>query len=101
MALYPIRLAGCCTGWRNHPGAIHLYIHLTEASSTPERAEPYADRLAKLMPGSGHLCSGQTTYVKLRYDEGSPRRVEDLFIRDRDGNPLGGLKMANGTNSMN
>lgn len=38
-----------------HPGAIHLYIHLTEASSTPERAAPYADRLATLMPGSGHL----------------------------------------------
>jgi tetratricopeptide (TPR) repeat protein len=39
----------------DHPGAIHLYIHLTEASTTPERAEPYADRLAALMPGAGHL----------------------------------------------
>ncbi|MGH8071865.1 MAG: tetratricopeptide repeat protein [Candidatus Entotheonellia bacterium] len=39
----------------NHPGAIHLYIHLTEASATPERAEPYANRLAALMPGAGHL----------------------------------------------
>ncbi len=39
----------------NHPGAIHLYIHLTEASTTPERAEPYANRLAALMPGAGHL----------------------------------------------
>lgn len=39
----------------DHPGAIHLYIHLTEASSTPQRAEPHADRLAALMPGSGHL----------------------------------------------
>lgn len=38
-----------------HPGAIHLYIHLTEASATPERAEPYANRLATLMPGAGHL----------------------------------------------
>jgi len=38
-----------------HPGAIHLYIHLTEASATPERAEPYANRLAALMPGAGHL----------------------------------------------
>ena len=26
-----------------------------EASDTPERAEPYADRLAALMPGAGHL----------------------------------------------
>ncbi len=39
----------------NHPGAIHLYIHMTEASTTPGRAEPYADRLAGLMPGAGHL----------------------------------------------
>jgi tetratricopeptide (TPR) repeat protein len=39
----------------DHPGAIHLYIHLTEASAHPERAERYADRLAHLMPGAGHL----------------------------------------------
>lgn len=39
----------------DHPGAIHLYIHLTEASATPARAEPYADRLAASMPGAGHL----------------------------------------------
>lgn len=38
-----------------HPGAIHLYIHLTEASATPERAEPHADRLAALMPAAGHI----------------------------------------------
>jgi tetratricopeptide (TPR) repeat protein len=38
-----------------HPGAIHLYIHLTEASATPEKAEPYADRLAALMPAAGHV----------------------------------------------
>jgi tetratricopeptide (TPR) repeat protein len=39
----------------NHPGAIHFYIHLTEASATPERAEPYANHLAASMPGAGHL----------------------------------------------
>jgi tetratricopeptide (TPR) repeat protein len=39
----------------DHPGAIHLYIHLTEASAEPERAEPYADRLAPLMPAAGHI----------------------------------------------
>jgi tetratricopeptide (TPR) repeat protein len=39
----------------DHPGAIHLYIHLTEASATPARAEPYADRLAALMPAAGHV----------------------------------------------
>ena len=39
----------------NHPQAIHLYIHLMEASA-PEKAEASADRLAKpLMPGAGHF----------------------------------------------
>jgi tetratricopeptide (TPR) repeat protein len=55
----------------NHPGAIHLYIHLTEASTTPERAEPYADRLAELMPGSGHLVHmGSHTFYRVgRYQD--------------------------------
>ena len=39
----------------DHPGASHYYIHLMEASDTPERAVPYADRLGALMPGAGHL----------------------------------------------
>jgi len=37
------------------PAAIHLYIHLTEASSAPRKAERHADKLAALMPGAGHL----------------------------------------------
>lgn len=39
----------------DHPGAIHYYIHTVEASTDPKRAEPYAERLGKLMPGAGHL----------------------------------------------
>ena len=39
----------------DHPGAIHYYIHLVEASDQPERAEPYAGRLPQAMPGAGHL----------------------------------------------
>jgi len=39
----------------DHIGAIHLYIHAVEASTRPERAEPYADRLAKMEIGAGHL----------------------------------------------
>jgi len=38
-----------------HPGAAHLYIHTVEASSSPERAAPYADRLGDAMPAAGHL----------------------------------------------
>jgi tetratricopeptide (TPR) repeat protein len=39
----------------DHVQAIHLYIHLTEASVHAGKATPYADRLGTLMPGSGHL----------------------------------------------
>jgi tetratricopeptide (TPR) repeat protein len=39
----------------NHPGALHLYIHAVEASTTPQRAEAAADRLETLMPGAGHI----------------------------------------------
>ena len=40
---------------RDHPLALHLYIHALEASSNAKKAEPAADRLANLVPGSGHL----------------------------------------------
>jgi imidazolonepropionase-like amidohydrolase len=46
------------------------------------------------MPGSGHLISGQTIYLKLRLGE----TVDDLAYRFEDGAHMGGLKMANGTN---
>jgi tetratricopeptide (TPR) repeat protein len=39
----------------DHPGAIHFYIHTMEASANPEKALPYARRLAATMPGAGHL----------------------------------------------
>ena len=39
----------------NHAGAIHLYIHAVEASTTPERALAPAERLGALMPGAGHI----------------------------------------------
>ena len=38
-----------------HPGLCHLYIHAVEASSTPNRAVPAAERLRTKMPGAGHL----------------------------------------------
>lgn len=49
-----------------------------------------------VMPGSGHLSSGQTLYLKLR----NGKIVDDLLIKDAQGNIAGGLKMANGTNSI-
>ena len=38
----------------NHPGACHYYIHAVEAVN-PKAAVPCAERLAKLMPGEGHM----------------------------------------------
>lgn len=49
-----------------------------------------------VMPGSGHLLSGQTLYLKLRRG-GS---VEALAVRDGEGRMRGGIKMANGTNPL-
>lgn len=61
------------------------------------RAQAGGITAANIMPGSGHLMSGQTIYVKFR--EG--RRAEDLLFC---GDPLteicGGMKMANGTNPL-
>ncbi len=48
-----------------------------------------------IMPGSGHLMSGQTVYLKLRPAE----TIDDLVIHTEDGRIAGGMKMANGTNS--
>ncbi len=64
-------------------------------SSSFQRAQAGGITTVNVMPGSGHLVSGQTVYLKLR--EG--RRLEDLSILSDEGMPMGGLKMANGTNS--
>jgi len=38
-----------------HPGALHLYIHLLEATDKVDKAEGPADRLLTLMPAAGHM----------------------------------------------
>ena len=55
----------------HHIGAMHYYIHATEASPAPRRAEPYADALAALAPGSGHLVHMPAhTYIRIgRYHD--------------------------------
>jgi tetratricopeptide (TPR) repeat protein len=79
----------------DHPGAIHLYIHLMEASKHADRAEPYADKLAALMPGAGHLVhmpshiyyrigryrdSAATNKKAVRVDERAFERMDTLDI---------------------
>lgn len=61
-----------------------------------KRARAGGITTANLMPGSGHLMSGQTLYLKLR----DGNTVESLAYKNDDGSPAGGMKMANGTNSM-
>jgi tetratricopeptide (TPR) repeat protein len=38
-----------------HPGACHLYIHATESSEHPEKAEDCAAHLGHAIPGASHL----------------------------------------------
>ena len=59
-----------------------------------QKAQAGGLTVANVMPGSGHLSSGQTLYLKLR----DGRVVDDLLMYDEKGKILGGLKMANGTN---
>lgn len=61
-----------------------------------QRAQAGGVTTANVMPGSGHLMSGQTVYLKLR-DENT---IGEWLIRDADGRGMGGMKMANGTNSI-
>lgn len=61
-----------------------------------QRAQAGGITTVNVMPGSGHLLSGQTLYLKLR----DGKVIDDLLIRDAGGNIAGGIKMANGTNSL-
>ena len=55
-----------------HPGACHLYIHATEASLQPARAERCADLLIDGMPGASHMRHMPShTYMRIgRYGDG-------------------------------
>lgn len=64
--------------------------------STFEKARAGGLTMVNIMSGSGHLLSGQTIYLKLR--DGTT--IEDLALRNKDGSIAGGIKMANGTNSI-
>jgi imidazolonepropionase-like amidohydrolase len=59
-----------------------------------QKAQAGGITTANIMPGSGHLLSGQTLYVKLR----EARTVDELAITMPDGSLAFGVKMANGTN---
>ena len=49
----------------SHPGAMHYYIHATEASRNAEKALPYADKLRTAMPSAGHMVHMPShTYIR-------------------------------------
>jgi tetratricopeptide (TPR) repeat protein len=62
-----------------HPGACHYYIHAVEAVN-PELAVPCAERLARLMPGEGHMVHMPAhIYVRVgRYKDAAASNVHAI-----------------------
>ncbi len=63
----------------DHPGACHYYIHAVEAVN-PALAVPCAERLAKLMPGVGHMVHMPAhIYVRVgRYNDAAESNVHAI-----------------------
>ena len=80
-----------------HPG-VRILDAIDPQSDTFKKAIAGGITTVNVMPGSGYLMSGQTVYLKLRKD---PETINDmLFCKDILNEVCGGLKMANGTNSL-
>lgn len=64
----------------DHPGAHHFYIHIVEASRSPERGEASADKLEALMPGAGHLVHMPAhIYIRVgRYKDAADSNVRAI-----------------------
>ena len=76
-------------------GDVRILDAIDIHSDNIRRAQAGGVTTVNVMPGSGHLMSGQTAYLKLR----NGRTIEDmLYCNDTDHGICGGLKMANGTN---
>jgi imidazolonepropionase-like amidohydrolase len=76
---------------------VRILDSLNVRSASLQRAQAGGITTVNVMPGSGHLDSGQTLYIKLRDDANT---VDDLLILDASGAYMGGIKFANGTNSI-
>ena len=81
--------------------AMHPDVRIMDAidprSDTFYKARAGGITSVNVMPGSGHLMSGQTVYLKLR--EANTTEYMLLYLDD-DKTIYGGLKMANGTNPI-
>lgn len=73
-----------------------IYDSINIRDSGFKRAQAGGLTTLNVMPGSGHLLSGQTIYIKVK----NVGTIDEAVIRDAGGNILGGMKMANGTNSQ-
>ncbi|MGD9563345.1 MAG: amidohydrolase family protein [Pyrinomonadaceae bacterium] len=76
---------------------VRLLDGINAQASSLQRAQAGGITTVNVMPGSGHLDSGQTLYLKLR--DGAVK-IDDLLIFDAAGKYAGGIKFANGTNSL-
>jgi imidazolonepropionase-like amidohydrolase len=76
---------------------VRLLDSLNVRASGIQRAQAGGITTVNVMPGSGHLNSGQTLYLKLRDNANT---IDDLLIFDKAGNYAGGIKFANGTNTL-
>ncbi|KAG9240704.1 TPR domain protein [Calycina marina] len=73
-----------------HPGLLHLYIHLMEMSGTPENALTVADHLRGLVPDSGHLNHMPShidilcgEYRRAIASNSDAIRVDEKFVKHR------------------
>jgi imidazolonepropionase-like amidohydrolase len=73
---------------------VRILDSINVRSSSVQKARAGGVTSVNVMPGSGHLSSGQTLYLKLR----AGQTIDELLIKLDDGRIAGGLKMANGTN---
>ena len=79
-----------------HPG-VRILDTINPRSDTFRKALAGGITSVNVMPGSGHLISGQTVYLKLR----PANTIEEMLIWvDEEGGIYGGLKLANGTNPL-
>lgn len=76
---------------------IRILDSVNPRAASLQRAQAGGITTVNVMPGSGHLDSGQTLYLKLRDDANT---IDDLLIYDKNGKYMSGIKFANGTNSM-
>ncbi len=76
---------------------VRILDSLNVQAANIQRAQAGGVTTVNVMPGSGHLDSGQTLYLKLR--DGAIK-IDDLLIFDKAGKYMGGIKFANGTNPI-